>query len=642
MKDKNEILDYWRNRYRKKFPSENEIFSKVRRGDKIFIGTGCGEPQYLVSALVKYVEKHPKAVADAELMQVWTLGVAPWKDKKFDYNFRHNSFFIGDDSRETVNAGMADYTPIFLSRVPQLLKDRNIEIDVAMFQVSMPDKNGFVSLGISVDITKAAIESADLSIAQINPRMPRVHGDTFIHIRDIDYAVYKEEELIEYIPQASGHITQRVGKYVARIIQDGDTIQLGYGSLPNAILANIKDKKGIGIHTELLTDSMVNLIEQGVIDNSNKSIDRGKTTASFCMGSTETYDYIDDNPCIEFREISYTNNPLIIAQIDNMTAINAALQVDLTGQSTSESIGSRFYSGIGGHADFMRGANLSPKGKTILVLESTAKNEKVSRIVPFLDSGAGVTLNRGDINYIVTEFGTAYLHGRNIRERAMDIISIAHPKFRAELIEKAKEYNLIYKDQAYIPGKRGEYPEHLETYRESVSGMILHFRPVRINDEPLIKDFFYSLSDKSFQRRFMSSSKDMPHSRRQEFVVIDYTKELTLLACIEEHGREWVIGMGQILKQPDSRMAEVSFAVRDDYQNQDIATDMLSYLTEIAISDDMEGFTAEVLVENKPMLRVFEKMGFDLEKKVENGTYEILMKFGEWKDERKNERSVRA
>ncbi len=631
MNDKKEILEHWRSRYPDKFAGEKEIFSNVRRGDKIFIGTACGEPQYLVRALVKYVEKYPKAVADAELMQVWTLGVAPWKDEKFTYNFRHNSFFIGDNTREKVNAGFADYTPIFLSRIPQLLKNRNIEIDVALFQASMPDKNGYVSLGISVDITKAAIQSAGIMIAQINPRMPRIHGDTFVHIKDIDYIVHKEEDLLEFHSEVPGHISQRIGKYVASIIEDGDTIQLGYGRMPNAILANITNKKNLGIHTELLTDSMVNLIRNGVIDNSRKTIDRGKTVASLCMGSKDTYEFIDDNPGIEFREVSYTNNPLIIAQLHNMTAINAALQVDLTGQSTSESIGSLFFSGIGGHADFMRGANLSPNGKTILILESTAKDGEISRIVPFLDSGAGVTLNRGDINYVVTEFGVAYLHGKNIRERAMDIISIAHPKFRAELIQKAKELNLIYKDQAYIPGKRGEYPEHLETTRESTLGDILHFRPVRINDEPIIKDFFYSLSDQSFQRRFMSTRLDMPHSRRQDFVVIDYTKELTLLACIEIAGKERVIGMGQIIKTPDGRMGEVAFAIRDDYHNRDIGTEMLNYLTEIAISDNLEGFTAEVLVENKPMLRVFEKMGFDMHKTIEDGVYELTMRFGDWK-----------
>jgi acyl-CoA hydrolase/RimJ/RimL family protein N-acetyltransferase len=631
--DKNEILDHWRQRYPEKFSEENRIFSNIRRGDKIFIGTACGEPQYLVKALVDFVEKYPKALADAELMQVWTLGVAPWKDEKFTYNFRHNSFFIGDNTREKVNTGFADYTPIFLSRIPQLLKKRVIDIDVALIQVSMPDKNGYVSLGISVDITKAAMESAKLVIAQINPRMPRVLGDTFVHLKNIDYLIHHEEELLEFTAKVPGHISQKIGKYVARIIEDGDTIQLGYGSMPNAILANITSKKNLGIHSELLTNSMVRLIKRGVINNSMKSIDRGKSIASFCMASRETYDFIDDNPGVEFKEVSYTNNPLVIAQIENMTAINAALQIDLTGQSTSESIGSMFYSGIGGHADFMRGANLSPNGKTILVMQSTARDGEVSRIVPFLDSGAGVTLNRGDINYVVTEYGVAYLHGKNIRERAMDIISIAHPKFRAELIERAKELHLIYKDQAYIPGKRGEYPEHLETYRESSTGLLLHFRPVRINDEPLIKDFFYSLSDQSFQRRFMSSHVDMPHSKRQDFVVIDYTKEITMLACVDVNGKERVVGMGQIFKNPDGKMGEVSFAVRDDYHNRDIATEMLNYLTEIAVSDDMEGFTAEVLVENKPMLRVFEKMGFDLEKTIEDGVFEIVMRFGDWKHE---------
>jgi acyl-CoA hydrolase/RimJ/RimL family protein N-acetyltransferase len=631
--DKNEILDHWRQRYPEKFSEENRIFSNIRRGDKIFIGTACGEPQYLVKALVDFVEKYPKALADAELMQVWTLGVAPWKDEKFTYNFRHNSFFIGDNTREKVNTGFADYTPIFLSRIPQLLKKRVIDIDVALIQVSMPDKNGYVSLGISVDITKAAMESAKLVIAQINPRMPRVLGDTFVHLKNIDYLIHHEEELLEFTAKVPGHISQKIGKYVARIIEDGDTIQLGYGSMPNAILANITSKKNLGIHSELLTNSMVRLIKRGVINNSMKSIDRGKSIASFCMASRETYDFIDDNPGVEFKEVSYTNNPLVIAQIENMTAINAALQIDLTGQSTSESIGSMFYSGIGGHADFMRGANLSPNGKTILVMQSTARDGEVSRIVPFLDSGAGVTLNRGDINYVVTEYGVAYLHGKNIRERAMDIISIAHPKFRAELIERAKELHLIYKDQAYIPGKRGEYPEHLETYRESSTGLLLHFRPVRLNDEPLIKDFFYSLSDQSFQRRFMSSHVDMPHSKRQDFVVIDYTKEITMLACVDVNGKERVVGMGQIFKNPDGKMGEVSFAVRDDYHNRDIATEMLNYLTEIAVSDDMEGFTAEVLVENKPMLRVFEKMGFDLEKTIEDGVFEIVMRFGDWKHE---------
>jgi acyl-CoA hydrolase/GNAT superfamily N-acetyltransferase len=626
--EQNELLQNWKDQYPEKFPSEDRIFSHINRGDRIFISTGCGEPQYLISALVRYTEDNPKAFADTELMHVWTLGVAPWTDDKFNYNFRHNSFFVGNNTRDSVNSGLADYTPIFLSRIPSLLKRKMIPIDVALIQVSPPDHNGYLSLGISVDITKDAIENARMIIAQVNCNMPRVHGDTFIHISEVDFIIEKNEKLLEYSPQVPDSIAQQIGKYVSRIIQDGDTIQLGYGSMPNAILNNIGDKKNLGIHTELLTDSMAALIKKGIIDNSKKSIDQGKTTAAFCMGTKETYDYINDNPVIEFRKISYTNNPLVIAQIENMTAINAALQIDLTGQATAESIGSTFFSGIGGSADFMRGAVLAPNGKTVLVLQSTAQDGEISRIVPFLDSGAGVTLNRGDIHYVVTEYGIVYIHGKNIRERAMDLISIAHPKFRPQLIEDAKKHNLIYSDQAFIPGKKGEYPEQFETTRTTSKGEVIYFRPVKINDEPIIKDFFYSLSDDSFRRRFMSQRRDMPHKLRQEYVVIDYTSEIVLLAMVHEDGKEILAGMGQILMD-ENHMAEVAFAVLDDFQNKGIGSELLQYLTVIAKRKGLHGFTADVLIENKPMLHVFEKMGFEMQKRVEYNAYSLIMHFKE-------------
>ncbi|MCU0849412.1 MAG: GNAT family N-acetyltransferase [Spirochaetes bacterium] len=626
---KQECLDGWHSRYPEKFVSLNETFSHIHRGDRIFIGTACGEPQYLVTELVKYAETHPKTLFDAELMHVWTLGVAPWSDQRFSSNFRHNSFFVGDNTRESVNTGLADYTPIFLSRIPQLFETKRIPIDVALIQTSCPDQNGYVSLGISVDITLSAIENAKIIIAQTNKKMPRVHGDTFINIKDIDFIVPFDEDLLEYSPQVPGDIAYQIGRYVSRIVKDGDTLQLGYGSLPNAILKSLDDKNNLGIHSELLTSSMVEAIKRGNIDNSKKSINKGKTVAAFCMGTRATYEYINDNPEIEFRRISYTNNPMIIAQNFNMVAVNSALQIDLTGQATAESIGSQFFSGIGGHADFMRGANMSPGGRTILVLQSAAKNDQVSRVVPFLDSGAGVTLNRGDINYVITEYGIAYLHGKNIRERAMDLISISHPRFRAQLIEEAKRLNLIYKDQAYIPGKKGEYPEHLEAMRTTVSGLIIKFRPVNINDETQIKDFFYSLSDQSFQRRFMSSRRDMPHKRRQEFVVIDYTREMVILACVEESDKETVVGIGQFIKDEKSYMAEAAFAVSDDYQNKGIGSELLGYLTLLAKREGLIGFTAEVLVENKPMYHVFRKMFPDLSSQIEDGVYDLFMNFGE-------------
>jgi acyl-CoA hydrolase/GNAT superfamily N-acetyltransferase len=617
----------WKKKYPEKFAPEEVIFKNIRRGNRIFISTACGEPQYLVSALMRYVESHPKAFADTEIFHIWTLGLAPYADVKYTYNFRHNSFFIGNNTRESINIGLADYTPIFLSQVPKLLNSKRIPIDIALIQTSLPDRSGFVSLGISVDITKTAIANAPLIIAQTNTHMPRVHGNTFINIKDIDYILHHDEKILEFSPTVPDDIAQQIGKHVSRIVNDGDTIQLGYGSVPNAILHHLKNKKHLGVHTELLTDSIVELVKEGVIDNSRKNLNNGKTVASFCMGVEETYKYIDDNPFFEFLPMDYTNDPLVISRINNMTAINSALQVDLTGQASAESIGHTFYSGIGGSADFMRGTVLAPGGKTILVLQTTAGNGDVSRIVPFLDTGAGVTLNRGDIHYIVTEYGIAYIHGKNIRERAMDIIAIAHPKFRPWLVEEARKYNLIYKDQAFIPGIKGEYPEHLETYRTTKTGLNILLRPVRINDEGLLKDLFYSLSDQSLMRRFMSPRTDVPHKLRQEFVIIDYSEKMVILAAIEKEGKEIALGMGQYIKDSLTHTAEVAFTVREDAHGQGIATEILKYLVLLAKNDGLHGFTAEVLFENRPMMRVFEKMEFDIQRTIDGNSYSIFLDF---------------
>ncbi len=287
---------------------------------------------------------------------------------------------------------------------------------MALIQTSLPDDHGYMSLGISVDIVKAAVESASLVIAQVNSYMPRVHGETFINIKNVDFIVSYDKPLLEFEASVPDDIAQRIGTYVSRIIQDGDTIQVGYGTIPNAIMSHLNNKKNLGIHTELLTDGVIELMKNGVVDNTRKELNKGKTVAAFCMGRKETYEYLHDNPSIEFRPVSYTNNPLVIARHKNMTAINSALEIDLTGQATAESLGRIFYSGIGGQADFMRGAVLSQGGKTILALQSTAENDTISRIVPNLKEGAGVTLTRGDIHYVVTEYGIAYLHGKNIRE----------------------------------------------------------------------------------------------------------------------------------------------------------------------------------------------------------------------------------
>jgi acyl-CoA hydrolase/GNAT superfamily N-acetyltransferase len=613
--------------YPEKFPTAERIFSAIHPGNRIFIGTGCGEPQSLVKALINYVRSHPKAFFDAELLQVWTLGVAPYADEKFKDNFRHNSFFIGNNTREAVNQGLADYTPVFLSQVPGLFQKKLVPVDVALIQTSPPDEHGFMSLGISVDIVKAATESASLVIAQINSHMPRVLGETFINIKEVDFAIHCDEPLLEFEDTVSDDIALKIGNYVARIVQDGDTIQVGYGSIPNAILAHLKNKEHLGVHTELLTDGIVELMKSRVIDNSRKELNRGKTVAAFSMGRHETYDYLHDNPAIEFRPVNYTNNPTVLARQNNMTAINSALEIDLSGQATAESLGKLFYSGIGGQADFMRGAILSPGGKTILALQSTAENGEVSRIVPFLKEGAGVTLTRGDIHYVVTEYGIAYLHGKNIRERAMDLIAIAHPKFREQLIEQAKERRLIYKDQAFISGVHGVYPEELEAYKTTRTGLNMLLRPVKLSDEPLLKDFFYSLSNDSMYRRFISTRSDMHHDRLQPFVVIDYTKEMVILAVLEQDEKELIVGMAQYLIDANAHTAEAAFVVRDDFQGKGIGAVLLSHITYLAKKSGLLGFTAAVLMENRPMLQLFEKMGFNIEKRTDGGIYELTMSF---------------
>ncbi|VVB64294.1 Uncharacterised protein [uncultured archaeon] len=618
-----EIRKDWPN----KFKVERFIFQEIRPGDKIFIGTGCGEPQYLVKTLLNHVNKNPKAFLDTELINIVNLGVAPYTDEKFRDNFRLNSFFIGNSTRRAVNRGAADYTPIFLSAVPDLIRTERMHIDVAMIQTTPPDKNGEMNLGVSVDIVKEAIEKATLVVAQANTNMPRVPGDGKINIEDVDYIVSCDEPLLEYLEQVPGDVARLIGGYVARIIEDGSTIQVGYGSMPNAIVSSFGGKKHLGIHTELLNDGIVGLMKTGVVDNTEKSINPGKTIATFCMGRKETYDFIDENPSIEFKTIDYTNNPLVIAQNKRMTAINSALEVDLTGQATAESIGKMFYSGIGGQADFMRGAVLAPDGKTILALPAPADDGSASRLVPFPTEGAGGTLTRGDIHYVVTEFGIAYLHGKSIRERAMDLIAIAHPRFRPWLVEEAKKFSLIFKDQAFIPGMKGEYPQELETRRTTRTGLKVLLRPVKISDEPMLKDFFYALSDESMYQRFISARRDIPHEILQNFVVIDYSQRMVILAVLGEPGNETIAGIGQYSLNRDMHTADIALAVRDRYQNQGLGLELITYLTYLAKNKGLLGFTAEVLVGNEPVFRLFNRMGFDVHKRNESGVYEMRLFF---------------
>jgi 4-hydroxybutyrate CoA-transferase len=421
----------WREAYRRNRMSAREALGAVNSGMRVYIHPGCAEPEVLVEALI---ERAP-LVRDVEIVHLLTLGRADYIRPEMEGHFRHNAMFIGGNVREAVNDGRADYTPIFLSQIEGLFESGDMPLDVALIQVSPPDAHGFCSFGVGVDTTLTAAKTARYVIAQVNDRMPRTYGDSFIHASELDAVVEVSRPLCELPKLEITEIHQAIARNVACLVEDGATLQLGIGGIPDAVLLQLTGHKDLGIHTEMLSDSVIPLIESGVINGRKKTIHPRKVIVGFLLGSKELFDFVDNNPIFEFHPNSYTNDPVLVAQNDNMVAVNSALQVDITGQVCADSIGTYFYSGIGGQVDFMRGASRSRGGKPIIALPATAKNDSISRIVPMLDPGAGVVTSRGTVHYIVTEFGIAYLHGRTIRQRAEALIQIAHPKFRDQLYD---------------------------------------------------------------------------------------------------------------------------------------------------------------------------------------------------------------
>ncbi|MHC4859148.1 MAG: acetyl-CoA hydrolase/transferase family protein, partial [Planctomycetota bacterium] len=524
-----------REAYERKLTTAEEAVSRVKRGDRVFVATAAGEPRHLVRALTDRAEE----LADVELVQFHTLSDAPYAAPELKDRIRANALFASDAVRDAVSECRADYTPIFLSQVPRLFHAKKLPLDVALVTVSPPDQHGYLSLGVSVDITRAAVETADLVVAQVNPGMPRTFGSSLLHESEVDLLVEHEEHLAEVPMAEPDEVHRRIAAHISRLVPDGATIQVGAGRIPNAVIPHLEGKNDLGVHTELFSDGLMRLVENGVITGRKKTFHPGKIVASLAMGTQELYDFVDGNPVLELHASDYVNSPRNIASNHSMVAINSGLEVDLTGQVCADSLGYRFYSGMGGHADFIRGAALAPDGKPIVALPSTAETPEgvVSRIVPSLREGAGVLTTRGDVHYVVTEYGIAYLHGKTIRERAMALIWVAHPDFRQDLLHAAKSRRLVYAHQI-VPPRRAVYPEELETRVGLADGEDVLLRPVKHTDDELMKDLFYSLSEHSRYLRFHTVLREMPHRRRQLFVNIDYFQEMAIVAVAEVEGRD--------------------------------------------------------------------------------------------------------
>jgi 4-hydroxybutyrate CoA-transferase len=431
---------HWVDLYRKRVKSAEEAVKAIKSGDHVWIHGGCNNPEELIRAMV---QRAPE-LENVEVIHILTFGRADYVAPEYQKSFRHRALFTGHNVREAVNAGRADFVPVHLHMIPRLISEGILPVDVALIHISPPDEHGFCSFGVGIECTKPAAERAHTVIAMVNKQMPRALGDAFIHVSKLTHVVEVDRPLLE-LPQATeiGDVSRAIGAHVAELIEDGSTLQMGIGEIPDAVLLFLKAKRHLGIHTEMFSDGMVELFESGVITNEAKTLHRGKIVATFVLGSRKTFDFLDNNPFCEFHPSDYVNDPFVIAQNDKMVAINSAIAVDITGQVCADSIGRSIYSGFGGQVDFIRGAAHSKGGKPVIALPSTAKDGTISRIVDSLTEGSGVVTTRADVHYVVTEHGVASLFGKCLRDRAQELIAIAHPDFRDELRAAARRRNLL-------------------------------------------------------------------------------------------------------------------------------------------------------------------------------------------------------
>ncbi|CCK80405.1 bifunctional acetyl-CoA hydrolase/transferase family protein/GNAT family N-acetyltransferase [Desulfobacula toluolica] len=598
---------YWADSYVQKLTSAKKALQHIQPGQRVFIGSSCGEPQHLVSELSETCSRF----TDLEIVRLLSIESGPLTlvaNRSHSQQFNIRSFYLGSASPTKIHRNKRFITPINLSQIPHLFKSRMMPLNAALIQASPPDDFGWMSLGVSVDITLAACESADIVICQTNPNMPRVLGRSFIHVNDVDYIVEHEEELLTIQPLPELETANTIARHISRLIDDGSTLQTNLGVTNEATMICLSEKNDIGVHSQYLSDSLMRLFSMGVITNKKKGFNDGKLVAGSAVGSNLLYEFIDDNPSIEFHPSDYINNPSIIARHNAMVTLNTAMAIDLTGQVAADALPFNNYTGINGLLDFTRGAAMSKGGKSILIMTSTSNHGRESRIIPSL-SEIAVVVPRGDVQYVATEYGVVNLFGKTLQERAMALISIAHPDFRDELFSKAKELELIDIGRKFKQAIKGVYPLK---YEETViiNEIPVMFRPAKPIDERSIQEHYYTMNRGDIVSRFFHEKKSFVHDQIDTTFEIDYINDLTIVATIGELGFEKIIAVGEYFRNSIINMAEIAFSVSKEYQHMGIAQILQKMLARAAMDNGIKGLVAYTSPENKGMKKLFYKLPY--------------------------------
>ncbi len=615
---------YWADHYQENRMAADKAILKIHSGQRIFIGSSCGEPQHLVKELADASIRF----TDLEIIRLFSkesTSLSKIAEKSKSQNLNIRSFYLGSANSQSFQGDRRFITPINISDVHRLIKSRLLPIQVALIQVTPPDDFGWMSLGISVDITESAAKAADIVIAQVNRNMPRVLGRSYIHVNDIDYFVEHDEPLIEAKKYPDVEMADMIARYVSRLIDDGSTMQMSLGTTSEANLRAMMQKNDLGIHTQFLTNTIMKLVSMGVITNKKKGYNEGKLIASNAIGNKDLYDLLDNNAAIEFHPSKYVNDPRVISRNNKMVAMNVGREIDLTGQVAADALPFNNFSGITGMLDFFRGAAMSKGGKSILMLTSTKSNIRESRIVPRLTDSA-VVVPRSEVQYVVTEYGSVNLFGKSFQERAIALISIAHPDFRDMLFDEAKEMGLLGPERSLKEEMHSIYPLKLEEIHV-IDNKKITFRPVKLTDERFIQEHYYSLDKVDVVSRFFNERTSFVSKQIENTFIIDYHRDLTIVAVEGEPGFERILAVGEYYLDPDSNMAEIAFSVVKKWQGRGLSTIVIKKLAEAARESGIAGLTAYTSTSNKGMVKLFNLLDYEVSVKTEDNMISLTCKF---------------